>query len=482
MRLNPNTIGILHFVGIGGIGMSGIAEILLDMGYTIQGSDIADGANVKRLQDKGIEISIGHHADNLKNASAIIISSAVRQDNPEMIAARESRLPIIRRAEMLAEIMRMRLGIAIAGSHGKTTTTSLVGTMMEIGGFDPTVVNGGIVNAYGTNVRMGQGDWLVAEADESDGTFTRLPATAAVVTNIDPEHLDHYGSFDNAKAAFRNFVNNLPFYGFAALCIDHPEVQNLIPQLQDRRVITYGFSKQADMQILNVEAKGGETRFDIRLQGWLEDKIEDRIIDGFTLPMLGNHNVLNATAAIIVGHEMGMSDVLLRQGLAAFQGVKRRFTKTGEVSGVTIIDDYAHHPVEIEAVLSAARTGVESTGGKIHAIMQPHRYTRLDDLFDEFATCFNDADTVYIADVYEAGEQPIENINGETLAKAVSDHGHKDASYVADVSRLPSLLSDKIQPNDMIVFLGAGDITKWAYDLPEQLSQFEPPRRQDAKV
>jgi UDP-N-acetylmuramate--alanine ligase len=473
MRLNPNTIGTLHFVGIGGIGMSGIAEILLDMGYQLQGSDIADGANVKRLRDKGIHIAIGHDAKNLGYASAIVISSAVKDDNPELMAARANRIPVIRRAEMLAEIMRLRLGISIAGTHGKTTTTSMVGTMMEIGGFDPTVVNGGIVNAYGTNVRMGQGDWIVAEADESDGTFTRLPSTAAVVTNIDPEHLDFYGSFDNAKAAFRNFINNLPFYGFAALCIDHAEVQNLIPQLQDRRVITYGVSSLADMQILNIRAVGASTQFDVRLKGWLEDITEDRIIEGFTLPMLGHHNVLNATASIIVGHEMGMNDDDLRAGLSAFQGVKRRFTKTGEVDGVTIIDDYAHHPVEIEAVLSAARTGVDQTGGRVHAIMQPHRYTRLHDLFDEFSTCFNNADTIYIADVYEAGESPIESINGETLAVNVQKHGHTNAHYLPDITTLPTLLKSQIKSGDMIIFLGAGNITQWAYDLPKQLSSIK---------
>lgn len=471
MRLNPHHIGIIHFIGIGGIGMSGIAEIMLDMGYELQGSDISESANVARLQKKGIQISIGHAADNLGDASAVVISSAVKNDNPELIAARQKRLPIIRRAEMLAEIMRLRLGIAIAGTHGKTTTTSLVGTMLEAGGFDPTVVNGGIVNAYGTNVRMGTGEWIVAEADESDGTFTRLPATAAVVTNIDPEHLDYYGSFDNARAAFRNFVNNLPFYGFAALCIDHPEVQNLIPQLQDRRVITYGFSSQADMQILNMAAHGTSTRFDVRVKGWLEDVNDDRIIEGFTLPMLGRHNVLNATAAIIVGHEMGMDDGLLRKGLSAFQGVKRRFTKTGEVSGVTIIDDYGHHPVEIAAVLAAARLGVEQTGGKIHAIMQPHRYTRLENLFEEFATCFNDADSVMIADVYAAGEHPIDKINGETLSNAVATHGHKDVMYLNNSQNLASILAGKIKKGDMIICLGAGDITKWAYALPAELEE-----------
>lgn len=469
MRLNPDHIGTLHFIGIGGIGMSGIAEILLDMGFHLQGSDLSDSANVKRLRDKGIAVAIGHQAENLGEASAVVISSAVKDDNPELVAARANHLPIIRRAEMLAEIMRLRLGIAIAGTHGKTTTTSLVGMMLEIGGFDPTVVNGGIVNAYGTNVRMGKGEWIVAEADESDGTFTRLPATAAVVTNIDPEHLDYYGSFDNARAAFRNFVNNLPFYGFAALCIDHAEVQNLIPQLLDRRVITYGFSPQADMQILNMVARGTETRFDIRVKGWLEDSTSDRLIEGFTLPMLGRHNVLNATAAIIVGHEMGMEDALLRQGLAAFQGVKRRFTKTGEVQGVTIIDDYGHHPVEIAAVLAAARMGVEQTGGKIHAVMQPHRYTRLESLFEEFATCFNDADTVMIADVYAAGEKPIEGISGEALAQAVTEHGHRDAMYLNDPAQLAQRLASKVQAGDMVICLGAGDITKWAYALPGEL-------------
>tara|TARA_B100001750_G_scaffold216373_1_gene200957 strand:+ start:419 stop:1855 length:1437 start_codon:yes stop_codon:yes gene_type:complete len=469
MRINPHHIGILHFIGIGGIGMSGIAEILLDMGYNLQGSDLSENANVTRLQDKGVRIIIGHSAENLGDASAVVISSAVKEDNPELMAARQKRLPIIRRAEMLAEIMRLRLGIAIAGTHGKTTTTSLVGTMLEAGGFDPTVVNGGIVNAYGTNVRMGTGEWIVAEADESDGTFTRLPATAAVVTNIDPEHLDYYGSFDNSRAAFRNFVNNLPFYGFAALCIDHPEVQNLIPQLQDRRVITYGFSSQADMQILNMAARGVDTRFDVRVKGWLEDTEVDRIIEGFTLPMLGRHNVLNATAAIIVGHEMGMDDALLKKGLSAFQGVKRRFTKTGEVNGVTIIDDYGHHPVEIAAVLAAARLGVAQTGGKIHAVMQPHRYTRLENLFEEFSTCFNDADSVMIADVYAAGEKPIEGVSGETLATAVSAHGHKDASYLDNSQNLASIVSAKIREGDMVICLGAGDITKWAYALPAEL-------------
>ena len=469
MRLKPLQIGTIHFVGIGGIGMSGLAEILHQMNYTVQGSDLAENGNVLRLRNMGIKIAIGHDADHLGEAAAIVISSAVKDDNPELVAARARRLPIIRRAEMLAELMRLRLAIAIAGTHGKTTTTSMVGTMLEEGGFDPTVINGGIVNAYGTNVRMGEGEWIVAEADESDGTFTRLPATAAVVTNIDPEHLDHYGCFDNAKAAFRNFVNNLPFYGFAALCIDHAEVQALIPKLRDRRVITYGFNKQADVQIINFEAVGTDTKFDVRLRGWLEDEAEDRVVKGFSLPMLGRHNALNACAAIIVGHEMGLDDDHLRKGLAAFKGVKRRFTKTGEVDGVTVIDDYGHHPVEIEAVLAAARTGVDQTGGRIFAVMQPHRYSRLEDLFEEFSTCFNNADTVYISEVYAAGEDPIEGINGEALAAAVSEHGHQDAHYLSSQHDLAKLIAPEMKAGDMIICLGAGSISQWAYALPEQL-------------
>lgn len=474
MRMMPQSIGVIHFVGIGGIGMSGIAEILKEMDYDVQGSDMSESANVVRLRDKGIPVTVGHRAENLRDknghhVAVVVISSAVKNDNPEIIAARELRLPVIRRAEMLAELMRLKWSISIAGTHGKTTTTSMVGTMMEIGGFDPTVINGGIVNAYGTNVRLGKGDWLVAEADESDGTFTRLPSTAAVVTNIDPEHLDHYGSFDNAKAAFRSFVNNLPFYGFAALCSDHHEVMNLIPQLQDRRVITYGFNPQADIQVVNMQAGGTETSFDVRLRGWLEDSDQDRIITGFTLPMLGRHNVLNACAAIIVGHEMGMSDDNLRQGLAAFRGVKRRFTKTGEVNGITIIDDYGHHPTEIAAVLAAARTGVAATGGKVHAVMQPHRYTRLHNLFDEFCTCFNDADTVRIADVYAAGEDPIKGASAVALAEGIQKHGHKDAEYLESPAHLAEYVMAKAQKGDMVVCLGAGTITHWAYALPKEL-------------
>lgn len=474
MRMMPNTIGVIHFVGIGGIGMSGIAEILKQMDYAVQGSDMSESANVIRLREKGIPVTVGHHADNLtdqdgNHVAVVVISSAVKDDNPEIKAARSMRLPVIRRAEMLAELMRLKWSVSIAGTHGKTTTTSMVGTMMEVGGFDPTVINGGIVNAYGTNVRLGKGDWLVAEADESDGTFTRLPSTAAVVTNIDPEHLDHYGSFENAKAAFRSFVNNLPFYGFAALCSDHHEVMNLIPQLKDRRVITYGFNPQADIQVLNMEAKGDKTYFDIRLRGWLEEVDKDRIITGFTLPMLGRHNVLNACAAIIVGHEMGMSDNDLRKGLEAFRGVKRRFTKTGEVNGITVIDDYGHHPTEIEAVLAAARMGVSSTGGKVHAIMQPHRYTRLENLFEEFCNCFNDADSVMIADVYAAGEDPIDGVSAESLVEGIQKHGHKDATYLSSPNHLAEHIIAKAQKGDMVICLGAGTITHWAYALPKEL-------------
>jgi len=345
----------------------------------------------------------------------------------------------------------------------------MIGTMMEMGGFDPTVINGGIVNAYGTNVRLGKGDWLVAEADESDGTFTRLPSTAAVVTNIDPEHLDHYGSFDNAKAAFRSFINNLPFYGFAALCGDHPEVKNLIPQLQNRRVITYGFNPQADVRVINMQVSDHQTYFDIRMLGWLEETEASRVIQGFALPMLGQHNVLNACAAIIVGHEMGMSDDDIRAGLAAFRGVKRRFTKTGEVDGITIIDDYGHHPTEIEAVLAAARTGIGTTGGKVHAIMQPHRYTRLQNLFKEFCVCFNDADSVMIADVYAAGEDPIEGISARALVEGIKQEGHKNVAYLQSPAYLAESVMNRARTGDMVICLGAGTITHWAYALPKEM-------------
>ena len=471
MQAMPQTIGKLHFVGIGGIGMSGIAEVLHALGYQVQGSDLSDSANVERLRGKGIEVFIGHAAKNIEKAAIVVISSAIKGDNPELKAAREQRKTIVRRAEMLAEIMRMKWSIAIAGTHGKTTTTMMVGTMLEEAGFDPTVINDGIVNRYGTNTRVGESDWIVAEADESDGTFTKLPATVAVVTNIDPEHLDHYGSYDNIKAAFRRFIDNLPFYGFAVLCSDHVAVQALIPMLSDRRILTYGFNPQADVRAFNIRSGAEGNIFDVEFAGWMTGSEESDTIRDVFLPMLGDHNVLNSLASLSIAHEMGVPTATMKTAMKNFSGVKRRFTKTGESNGITVIDDYAHHPVEIKAVLKAARQAVDSTGKKVIAVMQPHRYTRLRDLFEEFSACFNDADRVIVADVYEAGEDPIEGIDKEHLVSRLQELGHKDASALSDVITLVSMVAETAEEGDYVIFLGAGNISQWAYDLPAQLDK-----------
>ncbi len=463
MRHMPVDIGTLHFVGIGGIGMSGIAEILHALGYSVQGSDIAESPNVLRLREKGMSVYIGHKAENIKGASVIVVSSAIKQSNPEIVAAREAGILVVRRAEMLAELMRMKWSFAIGGTHGKTTTTSMVGTMLEAGDFDPTVINGGIVNSYGTNVRLGDGDWLVAESDESDGTFTRLPACVAVITNMDPEHMEHYGSFDNVRKAYRQFVMNLPFYGYGVLCTDHPEVQALIPELSDRRIITYGFNPQADVRGVNIRAGKGGMTFDVEFGGSHDNALKDVF-----LPMHGKHNVQNALVAVTIAREMKMPAALIKKGLENFSGVKRRFTKTGETHGVTVIDDYGHHPVEISAVLRAARDAV-SEGGRVIAVMQPHRYSRLHDLMDDFSTCFNDADSVIIADVYAAGEDPIEGACKDALADGIRKHGHRDVKTLESAEKLPQILGEMIQEGDFVICLGAGDITKWAYALPKQL-------------
>jgi UDP-N-acetylmuramate--alanine ligase len=467
MYMKPDSIGVLHFIGIGGIGMSGIAEVLHALGYHVQGSDIAQNYNTDRLQKKGIPVFIGHEKQNIENAAIIIISSAIKSDNPELAAARDLKLPIVRRAEMLGELMRLKLSIAISGTHGKTTTTSMVGAMLEEGGFDPTVINGGIVHKYGTNTRLGQGEWMVVEADESDGSFTKLPATVAVVTNIDPEHLDHYGTYDQVKAGFLNFIENIPFYGYAVLCIDHPAVQALIPQIQDRKLITYGFSPQANVRAVNVKSNPDGNIFDVEISN--DGGGEVIVMTGVTLPMLGLHNVQNALAAIAIGHKMGLKPAVIKSALAGFSGVKRRFTKTGVAGGVTVIDDYGHHPVEIKAVLAAARQALAGSQSKIIAVVQPHRYTRLSSLMDEFCTCMNDADFVFIADVYAAGEQPIEGTNKESLVKGLRDHGHRHVEVLESPSGLARMVSDLAQNGDYVICLGAGDITKWAYALPEQL-------------
>ncbi len=467
----PLDIGKLHFVGIGGIGMSGIAEVLHALGYEVQGSDLSESANVERLRKEGIKVFIGQEEKNIEDAAIVIISSAIKDDNPELKAARANRKTIVRRAEMLAEIMRLKWSIAIAGTHGKTTTTTMVGTMLEEAGHDPTVINGGIVNRYGTNTRIGESDWIVAEADESDGTFTKLPATIAVVTNIDPEHLDHYGSYDNIKAAFRRFIDNLPFYGFAVLCSDHPAVQALIPNIIDRRLITYGFNHQADVRVSNVRSSSDGNMFDVTFAAWLNDGHEALKVRDIFLPMLGEHNVLNSLASLAIAQEMGVPVATMKTAMKNFSGVKRRFTKTGVSHGVTIIDDYAHHPVEIKAVLKAAREAVNPSGRKVIAVMQPHRYTRLRDLMDDFCGCFNDADSVIIADVYAAGEDPIKEASKESLVDGIKRIGHKDVIVLPSLNDLPKLVSERVEEGDYVICLGAGSISAWAYALPDQLDK-----------
>ncbi len=454
-------IGTIHFVGIGGIGMSGIAEVMHILGYNVQGSDAADGYRIEGLRKLGIPVTIGHDADNLGEAAVVVISTAVPKDNAEVAAAYERRIPVVRRAEMLAELMRLKRTVAVAGTHGKTTTTSLVAALLDAGGIDPTVINGGIINAYGSNARLGSSEWMVVEADESDGSFLRLDGTIAIVTNIDPEHLDHYGSFDAVKDSFVEFVENVPFYGAALLCVDHPEVQSIIPRLRDRRIVTYGFAAQADVRGDNVQPFTGGNRFDVSVR---DRHGEMRVIEGVTLPMPGRHNVQNALAAIGVALEMGISDEVIARGFEQFGGVKRRFTKVGEVEGAVVIDDYGHHPVEIKAVLSAAREGAE---GRVIALVQPHRYTRLRDLMDDFQGAFNDADVVLVAPVYPAGEQPIEGVDSEALVSGLKERGHRAARTVGSVEETCDVLRDLAARGDMIICLGAGDITKWAAGLAD---------------
>ncbi len=469
MRM-ADDIGLIHFIGIGGIGMSAIAEVLHNLGHKVQGSDASDGANVQRLRDMGIKVHVGHKPENLGESAVVVTSTAIRHDNPERVEAKERQLPIVRRAEMLAELMRFKQSVAVGGTHGKTTTTSMVGTLLDYGGLDPTIINGGILNAYGTNARMGDGDWLVAEADESDGSFLRLPADVAIITNIDPEHLDHYVTFDNAKDAFKTFIENLPFYGFGVVCIDHPEVQALRGRIEDRRLVTYGNNPQADVRFAQVKAEGANSKFNIIIRDRLSG--DQTVMDGLVLPMPGIHNVSNATAAIAVAHELGVAESAIREGLLAFKGVKRRFTHTGTWKGVEIFDDYAHHPVEIAAVLKAARTAVRSAGkGKVIAVKQPHRFTRLESLFDEFSACFNDADTVLVAPVYEAGETPIEGVDSLTLVSAMKAAGHRDARSISGPEDVAPLVAGLAEEGDYVIFLGAGNITAWAHALPDELAQ-----------
>ena len=456
----PGDVGPIHFVGIGGIGMSGIAEVLLKYGYTVQGSDLKPSPITDRLVERGATLFFGQKAENLEGAEVVVISSAIKPGNPELDEARAKGLPVVRRAEMLAELMRLKSNVAVAGTHGKTTTTTMVATLLDAGGLDPTVINGGIIHAYGSNARMGQGEWMVVEADESDGTFNRLPATIAIVTNIDPEHMEHWGTIENLRDGFHDFVSNIPFYGLAVCCTDHPEVQTLVGRVTDRRIVTYGFNAQADVRAINLHYKKGIAHFDIALQ------TEDRVIAGCSLPMPGDHNVSNALAAVAVSHHLGMTDAEIRGALENFKGVNRRFTKVGEVNGVTIIDDYGHHPVEIAAVLKAARQACE---GRVIAVHQPHRYTRLHSLFEDFCGCFHEADVVGIADVYAAGEDPIPGASRDDLVAGLIRHGHRHAVVIEEQDDLTQLVRAEAKPGDMVVCLGAGTISAWSRELAARL-------------
>lgn len=462
----PFTVSPIHFVGIGGIGMSGIAELMLAQGYTVQGSDLSESYNTERLRSKGVTVHIGQKAEHVGDARVVVISSAVKSDNPEVQAARARGIPVVRRAEMLAELMRLKATIAVAGTHGKTTTTSMVATVLEGGDLDPTVINGGIINDIGTNVRVGQGEWMVVEADESDGTFIKIPATVAIITNMDPEHLEQWqGSFEVLKAAFRSFVENIPFYGFGVLCIDHPVVQELAASISDRKIVTYGLSPQADVRAVNLRRSHLGSVFDVAytLDGG------QHTLESVHLPVLGEHNVLNSLAAISVGLEFGIGPEAIKAALGRFAGVKRRFTLTGQVAGITVVDDYGHHPAEISATLKAARQFVREPSSSVIAVVQPHRYTRLRDLFHDFCTCFNDADTVIVADVYAAGEAPIEGFNRDTLVQGLKNHRHKHVIALEDKTQLPDLVSANAKAGDVVICLGAGSITYWAAELPQQL-------------
>jgi UDP-N-acetylmuramate--alanine ligase len=476
MKALGTDIGTIHFVGIGGIGMSGIAEVMHQLGYSVQGSDISESYVVDKLRKAGIPVTIGHSADNLGDAAVVVCSTAVSRGNPEIEAAAERRLPIVKRAEMLAELMRMQKTIAVAGTHGKTTTTSMIAAMLDAGGMDPTVINGGIINRYGSNARLGKSDWMVVEADESDGSFLRLDGTIAVVTNIDPEHLEHWGSFDEVKRAYCEFIENVPFYGLAILCVDHPEVQGILSRIQDRRIVTYGFSALADLRVEDVEQDGDGSRFDAIV---FERGGDHRRIAGIHVPIPGRHNVQNALAAVAVALELGIPDDKIVTGFERFEGVKRRFTKVGEVHGATIIDDYAHHPVEIRAVLSAARettsarasAGDGAGGGRVIAVMQPHRYTRLAALMEDFQSAFNDADIVFVAPVYPAGEEPIEGVDSDGLAEGLRARGHRMVKTVSDPGDLARSLRDIAAEGDTIICMGAGDITKWAAGLADGIAR-----------
>ena len=463
----PGNIGTIHFIGIGGIGMNGIAEMLHRMGYQLRGSDRVENANVARLRALGITIVVGHAPENLGDAKIVVISSAIKADNCELRAARARRLPVVRRAEMLAELMRFRRAIAVAGSHGKTTTTSLVAALLDAAGLDPTAIVGGIVNAYGASARIGSGEHIVVEADESDGTFTKLPVDYAIITNIDPEHLDHYGDFDALRAAFRQFAENVPFYGRIILCADSPALQHLARLIGDREILTYGENPQADIRIEDVSFAAGSAHFSLRpaTSAAAQTGIGDaRALRDLTLPMMGAHNVANAAGAVALALSLGIPGERLRAGLAGFAGIRRRFSLLGEANGISIYDDYAHHPVEIAATLRAARL----CGQRVIAVMQPHRFSRLQTLFNEFCAAFNDADTVIVVPVFAAGERPLEGFDHLSLARGIAACRHRDARAASDFDDMSQMLGRLARPGDAIVFLGAGSITAWAADYRDR--------------
>ncbi|KPA23157.1 UDP-N-acetylmuramate--L-alanine ligase [Shimia sp. SK013] len=461
----PGDVGSIHFVGIGGIGMSGIAEVLINHGYQVQGSDLKTTKITERLVRLGATVFEGQRSENLENAEVVVISSAIKPGNPELDEARARGLPVVRRAEMLAELMRLKSNIAVAGTHGKTTTTTMVAALLDHGNFDPTVINGGIIHAYGSNARVGDGEWMVVEADESDGTFNRLPATIAIVTNIDPEHMEHWGTEEALHQGFYDFVSNIPFYGLAVCCTDDPDVQTLVGKITDRRVVTFGFNAQADVRAMNLTYKAGIAHFDIQLQN------EGKVIEGCSLPMPGDHNVSNALSAVAIARHLGMKLDEIREALAAFGGVNRRFTRVGEVlGGVTVIDDYGHHPVEITAVLKAARQSLGDGGGRVIAVHQPHRFSRLQSLFEDFCTCFNEADVVGITDVFAAGEAPIEGAGRDDLIAGLVSHGHRHTVAISSEEELAAMVKDVAKPGDIVVCLGAGSISGWANTLPERLA------------
>lgn len=469
MTALPLSIGIIHFTGIGGIGMSGIAEILNELGYQVQGSDLSANANVKRLRAAGIQVRTPQQAENLQNVSIVVISTAIKNDNVELIEARRQSLPVVHRSEMLGELMRLRWSVAVAGTHGKTTTTSIVSTLFDAARLDPTVINGGIISSWGSNARLGAGDWMVVEADESDGSFSRLKPTVAIVTNIDPEHLDYHGSFENLEQAFANFISSIPFYGFVTLCIDHPAVQRLLPTISDRRVITYGLSTNADIRATNLSHNNGQMTFDVLVSDRLG--IKAGRLRNVNFPMLGEHNVQNCLAALSVCLEMGLDTQLICAGLAQFKGVGRRFDIKGKSNGITVIDDYGHHPVEIKSALDAGR--MYCGENKLIAVVQPHRYSRLKELFSDFCACFNEADHVVVADVYSAGESPLDGFEKEELTEGLRAYGHRSAHLLDTPNELAETILSFAQEGDLVMCLGAGSITQWAANLPAELDRLQ---------